>query len=147
VNGSAFYNVYSKKLLETYSPLRVLLYSYYAVVLFLLPVTLWLEPEGLRELPRFTPAVWGGLVILALAQYFISMVLFLNVLTRLDATQAALSNYLIPFFGVVIAAVVLNEKLTGFMLAGGALVLTSTLLVTVYEERQRRRMESLAARD
>jgi len=75
------------------------------------------------------------------------MVLFLNVLTRLDATQAALSNYLIPFFGVVIAAVVLNEKLTGFMLAGGALVLTSTLLVTVYEERQRRRMESLAARD
>ncbi len=32
VNGSAFYNVYSKKLLETYSPLRVLLYSYYAVV-------------------------------------------------------------------------------------------------------------------
>jgi hypothetical protein len=69
-----------------------LLYSYYAVVLFLLPVTLWLESDGLHELPRFTPAVWGGLVILALAQYFISMVLSLNVLTRLDATQAALSN-------------------------------------------------------
>ncbi len=58
VNGSAFHNVYSKKLLETYSPLRVLLYSYYAVVLFLFPVTLWLEPEGLRELPRFTCSVF-----------------------------------------------------------------------------------------
>src|SRR5581483_9603840 len=77
VNGSAFYNVFSKKLLETYSPLRVLLYSYYAVVLFLLPLTLALEPEGLRELPRFTPAVWGGLIVLALFQYFLSMVLFL----------------------------------------------------------------------
>jgi drug/metabolite transporter (DMT)-like permease len=147
VNGSAFYNVYSKKLLETYSPLRVLLYSYYAVVLFLLPLTLALEPEGLRELPQFTSAVWGGLILLALFQYFLSMVLFLNVLTRLDATQAALSNYLIPFFGVVIAAIVLHERLTGFMLAGGALVLASTLLVTVYEERQRIRRFPAAASD
>jgi len=45
---------------------------------------------------------------LALFQYFLSMVIFLNVLTRLDATQAGLSNYLIPFFGVLIAAAVLH---------------------------------------
>jgi drug/metabolite transporter (DMT)-like permease len=69
------------------------------------------------------------------------MVLFLNVLTRLDATQAALSNYLIPFFGVIIAAVVLHERLTGFMILGGLLVLASTLLVTVYEERQRLKVQ------
>ena len=59
------------------------------------------------------------------------MVIFLHVLTRLDATQAALSNYLIPFFGVLMAAVVLHERLTGFMMAGGLLALTSTLLITV----------------
>ena len=63
----------------------------------------------------------------------------MNVLTRLDATQAAVSNYLIPFFGVLIAAVVLHERLTTFMIVGGILVLGSTLLVTVYEERQRAR--------
>ena len=67
------------------------------------------------------------------------MVIFLNVLTRLDATQAAVSNYLIPFFGVVIAAITLRERLTKFMIAGGILVLASTLLVTVYEEHQRAR--------
>jgi len=137
VNGSAFYNVYSKKLLEKYSPLRVLLYSYYAVFLALLPVAISLEPQGLRDLPRFTPAVWCGLILLAVLQYFLSMVLFLNVLTRLDATQASLSNYLIPFFGVLVAALVLGERLTGFMILGGLLVLFSTLLVTVYEERRR----------
>ncbi len=38
----------------------------------------------------------------------LSMVIFLTVLTRLDATQASLSNYMIPFFGLVIAAVVLH---------------------------------------
>jgi drug/metabolite transporter (DMT)-like permease len=141
VNGSAFYNAYSKKLLSRYSPLQVLLYSYYAVFAFLLPITLKAEPQGFHNLPQFTPVVWLGLIMLAFFQYFLSMVLFLNVLTRLDATQAALSNYLIPFFGVIIAALVLNERLTTFMVFGGLLVLASTLLVTVYEERQRLRVQ------
>src|SRR5262245_46157453 len=142
VNGSAFYNAYSKKLLSRYSPLQVLLYSYYAVFVFLFPITLKAEPQGFHNLPQFTPVVWLGLIMLAFFQYFLSMVLFLNVLTRLDATQAALSNYLIPFFGVIIAALVLHEKLTLFMIFGGLLVLASTLLVTVYEERQRLRVQS-----
>ena len=137
VNGSAFYNAYSKRLLERYSPLQVLLYSYYAVFAFMLPITLYVEPHGFHNLPHFKPVVWAGLVVLALFQYFLSMVIFLNVLSRLDATQAGLCNYLIPFFGVVIAALVLREKLTGFMIVGGILVLASTLLVTVYEERRR----------
>ena len=139
VNGSAFYNVYSKKLLRRYSPLQVLLYSYYAVFALLCPITAYTEPQGFTNLPHYNKVVWLGLVMLALFQYFLSMVIFLNVLTRLDATQAAVSNYLIPFFGVVIAAIVLHERLTKFMVVGGILVLASTLLVTVYEEQQRMR--------
>jgi drug/metabolite transporter (DMT)-like permease len=142
VNGSAFYNAYSKKLLGRFTPLQVLLFSYYAVVAFMLPITLYTEPEGFGNLPHFSPTVWVGLMLLALFQYFLSMVIFLNVLTRLDATQAGLSNYLIPFFGVLIAALVLRERVTGFMILGGVLVLGSTLLVTVYEERQRARTHS-----
>jgi drug/metabolite transporter (DMT)-like permease len=134
VLGSAFYNAYSKKALERHSPLRVLLYSYYALLVVLLPVTVVAEPAGFLNLPRYSITVWVGLAILALFQYFLSMVLFLNVLTRLDATQAALSNYLIPFFGVLIAAVVLHERLTGFMIAGGLLALASTLLITVWDD-------------
>jgi drug/metabolite transporter (DMT)-like permease len=137
VNGSSFYNVYSKKLLRRYSPLQVLLYSYYAVFAFLCPITVYTEPQGFTNLPHYSTTVWLGLVMLAFLQYFLSMVIFLNVLTRLDATQAAVSNYLIPFFGVVVAAIVLHERLTKFMIVGGILVLASTLLVTVYEEHQR----------
>ncbi len=137
VFGSAFYNVYSKRLLGRYSPLQVLLYSYCAVVAFLFPITLYAEPQAFRMFARFTPTVWLGFALLALFHYFVSMVVFLSVLARLDATLAGLSNYLIPFFGLVVAAVVLRERLTRFMIAGGLLVLASTLLVTVYEERQR----------
>lgn len=142
VNGSAFYNSYSKKMLARFSPLQVLLYSYYAVFFFMLPITLYSEPQSFRDLPHFKPVVWIGLIALAVFQYLLSMVIFLNVLTRLDATQAGLCNYLIPFFGVVIAAVVLGERLTTFMVLGGTLVLASTLLITVYEERKRAREAS-----
>jgi drug/metabolite transporter (DMT)-like permease len=133
VLGSAFYNAYSKKVLERHSPLQVLLYSYYALLVVLLPVTIAAEPSGFVNLPHYSKTVWVGLAILAVFQYFLSMVIFLNVLTRLDATQAALSNYLIPFFGVLIAALVLHERLTGFMIVGGLLALLSTLLITVWD--------------
>jgi drug/metabolite transporter (DMT)-like permease len=144
VLGSAFYNAYSKKALERHSPLKVLLYSYYILLLVLLPVTAAIEPSGFGNLTHYSTTVWVGLAILALFQYFLSMVIFLNVLTRLDATQAALSNYLIPFFGVIIAAAVLHERLTAFMIAGGLLALVSTLLITVWDDAPR---QSLVERE
>jgi drug/metabolite transporter (DMT)-like permease len=141
IAGSSFYNVYSKKLLTRYSPLQVQLYSYYAVFICMFPITLCTEPQGFLRLTHFSLKIWLGLIELAVFVYFLSMVLFLNVLTRLDATQAGLSNYLIPFFGLVLAALLLGERLTKFMIAGGILVLASTLMITVYEERVRSRSQ------
>lgn len=135
VLGSAFYNVYGKKLLDRYTPLEVLLYSYYAVLAVLIPLTMYSEPGSLRSLTSFGTEVWLGILLLAGLQYFLSMILFLTVLKRLDAAQAGLSNYLIPVFGVLIAAIVLGERLTARMTIGGLAVLGSTLLITVYEER------------
>jgi len=143
VCGSAFYNVYSKKLLERYTPLQVLLYSYYFVIAFLIPITLYAEPGAFHQIPSYTTKTWLGIALLAVFQYCLSMVIFLSVLTRLDATQASLSNYMIPFFGLVIAALVLHEKLTVYMVLGGILVLLSTLLITVYEEHQKKQSVSV----
>ena len=143
--GSSFYNVYSKKLLKRYSPLQVQLYSFYAVFICMFPITLATEPQGFLNLPHFSLKIWLGLIELAVFVYFLSMVLFLNVLTRLDATQAGLSNYLIPFFGLLLAAALLHERLTRFMILGGILVLGSTLMITVYEGRARGRSESAAS--
>jgi drug/metabolite transporter (DMT)-like permease len=137
--------VYSKKLLERYTPLQVLLYSYYFVIAFLIPITLYAEPGAFHQIPTYTAKTWLGIALLAVFQYFLSMVIFLTVLTRLDATQASLSNYMIPFFGLVIAAVVLHERLTLPMILGGTLVLLSTLLITVYEEHRNRQPATLPA--
>jgi drug/metabolite transporter (DMT)-like permease len=140
VCGSGFYNVYSKKLLERYTPLQVLLYSYYFVSVVLMSITVCVEPAAFHQISSYTAKTWIGIGLLAVFQYCLSMVIFLTVLTRLDATQASLSNYMIPFFGLVIAALVLHEKLTVFMILGGILVLLSTLLITVYEEHQKKQV-------
>lgn len=139
VLGSAFYNVYSKKLLERFSALEVLLGSYVIACLLLVPVALVAEPDGLRRLGELSSRGWTGLWLLAVFQYCVSMLVFLTVLTRLDATQAAVSNYLIPAFGVVIAWLALGERLRPTAVIGGLLVLASTLLVTVWEERLTKR--------
>ena len=145
VLGSAFYNVYGKKLLHRYTPLEVLLYSYYAVLISLVPLTLYLEPGAFHSMISFAPRVWLGIILLAGLQYFLSMILFLTVLRRLDAAQAGLSNYLIPVFGVLIAAAALGERLTLRMALGGIAVLASTLLVTLYEEHYVPRARAAAA--
>jgi drug/metabolite transporter (DMT)-like permease len=117
----------------------VLLGSYVAACILLVPITLLAEPEGMHALATLSARGWTGLLLLAIFQYFLAMIIFLTVLTRLDATQAALSNYLIPMFGVLIAWVLLGERLHASAIVGGVLVLASTLLVTVWEERSRRK--------
>src|SRR3984885_14837917 len=64
VLGSAFYNVYGKKLLIRYSPLEVLLYSYYAVLVCLIPLTLYLEPGSLHSVRFFATKAWLGTLLL-----------------------------------------------------------------------------------
>jgi drug/metabolite transporter (DMT)-like permease len=136
IAGSAFYNVYSKNIMKRYSPLEVLLYSYFAVFVFMLPIAIRVEPDGFNRIPHYRFTVWIGLMGLAVFMYALSMVIFLRVLSRIDATQAALMNYLIPFLGVVIAWAVLGEHLTAFMVLGGMLALGSTLLATVFDKPQ-----------
>ena len=77
--------------------------------------------------------VWLGLAFLAIFDYGISMVILLAVLSRLDATQVGLSTYLIPLFGVLVAAVMFHERLNKSMITGALLVLVGTVLITIYD--------------
>jgi drug/metabolite transporter (DMT)-like permease len=133
--GSAFYNSYGKKILERYSPTEMLFFTYLAMFVIMTPLTLAQEPGVFAAIPRFSLRTWIGLALLTFFHNYLSMVLFLKALKQLDAIQAALSNYLITFFGVPIAAIWLKEKLTSLAVIGGVLILGSTLLITVWENR------------
>jgi drug/metabolite transporter (DMT)-like permease len=134
--GSAFYNSYGKKILERYSPTEMLFFTYLAMFFVMTPLTLAQEPRVFANIPHFTLRTWIGLAVLTFFHNYLSMVLFLKALKQLDAIQAALSNYLITFFGIPIAAIWLKEKLTSLAIIGGVLILGSTLLITVWENRQ-----------
>lgn len=135
--GSAFYNSYGKKALAWHSPMRMLFYTYVAVCALMAPVVLVQEGWVFSRIPEFTLRTWIGLILLTVFHNYLSMILFLKALKVLDAIQASLSNYLITFFGVPIAAIWLGERLSPVAIAGGILVLASTLMITVWEERRK----------
>ena len=134
--GSAFYNSYGKKVLERYSPTEMLFFTYLAMFLIMTPLTLAKESGVFAAIPHFTLQTWIGLALLTFFHNYLSMVLFLKALKQLDAIQAALSNYLVTFFGIPIAAIWLEEKLTPLAIIGGILILGGTLLITVWESRR-----------
>jgi len=134
--GSAFYNSYGKKVLERYSPMEMLFYTYIAMFVLMTPLVLAQERSFFSHVASFTARTWIGLILLTVFHNYLSMVLFLKALKVLDAIQAALSNYLITFFGVPIAAIWLGEKLTMMAIVGGLLVLGSTLLITLWDRAE-----------
>lgn len=135
--GSAFINSYSKKLLEEFSAAEVLVYSFFVADVVLFALIVVLEPDSLRRLAAIGAGAWFSLLLIALFSLSISMVLFYMVLEKIDATQASLSVYLLPVFGVLMSAVTVGERITWNLILGGALVLVSTFLVTTYEERKK----------
>jgi drug/metabolite transporter (DMT)-like permease len=134
--GSAFYNSYGKKMLKRYTPTEMLFFTYLAMFFVMTPLTLAQEPRVFAVIPHFTLRTWIGLALLTFFHNYLSMVLFLKALKQLDAIQAALSNYLITFFGIPIAAIWLKERLTPLAIVGGLLILGGTLLTTVWENRR-----------
>lgn len=139
VLGSAFYNSYGKKALERHSPMRMCFYTYVGMLVLMLPFVLIQEWDVISRIPQFTARTWMGLGLLTFFHNFLSMVLFLKALKSLDAIQATLSNYLITVFGVPIAAIWLGERLTPLAVVGGLLVLSSTLIISIWENLKLKR--------
>ena len=135
--GSAIYNSYGKKLLERYTPMKMLFFTYLAMFVIMTPLVLVEEKEVFFRLTGFTLRTWTGLALLTVFHNYLSMVLFLKALKRLDAIQAALSNYLITFFGLPLAAIWLKEKLKVLAIVGGMMVLVGTLLITLREDKRK----------
>ena len=131
--GSAFTNVYSKDLLRRFRPVRLLVGSYLITGLFCLPLLFWLEPVR-KPLQLLSSQTWVGLGVLGLFSWGLAMVLFFRVLDRLDVTQVSLSIYLLPFFGILLSALTLSERISGSIIAGGLLALAGTGLI-ILEER------------
>jgi drug/metabolite transporter (DMT)-like permease len=131
--GSAFYNSYSKKALEHFSPATVLTYSFLVTDAILLILMFIFERPSWTVLSALGFNAWAALLAIAVFSLAVSMVLFFWVIQRIEVTRASLSIYLLPVFGVFFSSVTLHERVRPQLVAGGLLVLASTFLVTTYE--------------
>ena len=128
---SSLYNVYSKYLLERFTPMEILVYGYLIALAVSPPLLLWMEPVKWSAVQAYTLETWVWLLILSLLSWGIAMVLWMFLLERLDVSQASISIYLLPFLGVLISAITLHEVITRTTIIGGAISLAGTALVTV----------------
>ena len=133
IAGSAFYNVYCKGLFEKFSQVEVLISSYIPASITGLILLAWLDPPRLGLFATLTWQSWLGFGYQALITYGLAMLLFFEALKHLDVSTASLSLYLLPVFGVVLAALLLGERLSGLALGGSAIVLAATLLIVKYD--------------
>lgn len=137
--GNAYYNVGCKQISGQYTEMEMVFYTYLVMVILLTPLVLYYEPEMFAVVPDYTTQTWIGMLALTLFHNFLSMLLFFKALKNLDATQVAISNYLITFMGLPIAAFWLGEKLATQTIIGGLLVLSSTLILSIVDSRTQSR--------
>lgn len=135
--GNAYYNTGIKKIADRYTEIEMVFFTYVVMVILLTPLVWYYENDVFERIPSFTRQTWIGMTLLTVFHNFLSMILFFKALKVLDAMQVALSNYLIAFFGLPIAALWLGETLNSMAIAGGILVLISTLIITVVDYKMR----------
>jgi drug/metabolite transporter (DMT)-like permease len=133
--GNSYYNTGIKKIAARYTEIELVFFTYVAMIILLTPLVLYYENDVFARIPSFTKQTWTGMALLTFFHNFLSMLLFFKALKVLDAIQVALSNYLIAFFGLPIAAIWLGETLNSLAIAGGILVLISTLIITIVDYR------------
>ena len=132
----AFFNTYCKLLVnKNFTELEILVYSSLVGCVACIPLLIWVEPFSFSTIIHSGSLALLGLLELSFIVYGVSMLLFFYILKRMDVTQAILGNYLLPFFIALLGIVLLDEKITATMLIGGAIIIISTLMVTVYEKQ------------
>ena len=140
--GNAYYNVGCKKVASRFTEMEMVFYTYLVMSILLTPLVLYYEPYMFGRVPEFTTTTWTGMISLTLFHNFLSMLLFFKALKYLDATQVALSNYLITFMGLSIAALWLGETLNQQAIIGGLLVLASTLILSIVDHRTQQKQST-----
>ncbi|HYH91733.1 MAG TPA: DMT family transporter [Candidatus Saccharimonadales bacterium] len=79
--------------------------------------------------PRAVPAdAWPGLVAIGFVASFLAIQTFYAGTRRIGAAQAALVSTVEPVYIVVLAGIVLDQRLTPLQLAGAALILLGVIL-------------------
>ncbi len=117
----AIYSIVGKKFLETREPLVVTTYAFVLGTIFLLPFSLY---EGVTSVvTRISMVGWFSVIYLAVFCSVFAYVVWYQAIKEEKASKVAVFLYSIPLFTALFANIFLGERITIYMLLGGALVI------------------------
>lgn len=115
------YTVLGRRILGDISPLAATTYASLWGFVFLSSATVWAG-----AIPPLAALNWDSVTVLfylAIGGTVVPFVWYFQGVQELGAGRAAVFTNLVPFFGVVLGFLILNEPLSGAMLWGGALII------------------------
>ncbi len=122
----AVYSIYSKKMLQLYSPMVTTTIVFGLGALYLLPFTL-LE-SSLSVITEITWLGWASLLYLSLICSVFAYVAWNRALSRLETIKVGMFIYFIPVITSVLSYFLLGEEITLATTIGGVLVLIGVYL-------------------
>lgn len=93
----------------------------------------------------WTPALWGYLALIVVIPTFVAVTLYLNGIRNLGASQAAIVSTTEPLFTIVIAWIVLGDRLTPMQFVGALLVVAGVIAAEWKQSSPAVHTEELAA--
>jgi drug/metabolite transporter (DMT)-like permease len=124
--GYAVFNVFSYRWMGRNPRIVLMTYTFGISALGVAAVTL-LSGNSL-SVAAWTPPVWGLLAVIVLVPTVIAVLLYLRGLGGLGAAQAAIVSTFEPLFTILLAAIVLGERLSPSQWAGAATILAGVVL-------------------
>ena len=124
--GFALYTVYGKKVAGKYDSISVNAFNALAGAILLTPLAVW---RGLRlDWAGVGWAGWAGIAYMAAFSSVTAYIIFYWALRYMAASRLATITYAEPVVVVLLAILLLGEKLTVSLLVGGLLVLGGVYL-------------------
>lgn len=115
----AGYTIWGATLMRNHDPFRASTWSIFFAVLLLAPT---LPPGTLAELGGASGGTWAVLLFLGVGPTAVAYTLWLAVARHMEAGHMAVTLYVQPLSGVIIAMLLLGESLTWTALLGGAVL-------------------------
>jgi drug/metabolite transporter (DMT)-like permease len=124
----AIFSVLSKPLVSKYGSVPVTIWSGVTGTGMLLPL---LSPRFVSEVAALSLTGWFSVLFLSLFSTVVGYLLFYTLVSRGAVSRLSVQLYLIPVVSVVGGVLLLQEALSGYTIAGGAILLFSIALATM----------------
>jgi drug/metabolite transporter (DMT)-like permease len=124
--------IFIRKVTKTLSPKQMTSYMLLIGSVFLIGISLFLEPQGISNTLHTSGFVWAILIISAVFATGLGHILYNVAIQQIGAGQTAIFNNLVPFFALLGAVLLLEEKLYFIHIIGFFLIVAGVLLGTGY---------------